>query len=310
MRLTIEHMSSPLAPTHRQFLRRRPLMEEAKEKDLFSDEALKRKDRWREQTMMERELERRVPYLLEKMKGMTEDDLVKAQVAELKRQKKEAYNKRVHERGLHSIRELRDGEEIKLDPGVEESIRKQVREDLDAIRAGSQGILEENENTIRKFVGGTFGEKNLDGADFSGEREFPSSLTRQQDEDIILAAAWLDIMPKNSLESIDEYVFAQVAQLRRKNIPPIDPISIPCPCVCVRLCCVRWLLTGACPDTLCAFIIDCTLFAHSAADAQTGNWTTADRCGSSRCCRRARSAMTPWPCMSSACLPWRIRSTP
>ena len=178
----------------------------AHEKDASSEESLARKERWRRQTASEMELERRLPYILDQMKGMNEDDVVKAQVAELKRRRKEEYNERVRERGLHRIRELRDGEELQLKPGEEEAIRRQVREDLEVIRAGSEGVFEENENTIRKFVGGTLVDRNLDGADFTGEREFPSSLTRQQDEDIILAAAWDEIVPKNSLESIDECV--------------------------------------------------------------------------------------------------------
>ena len=76
----------------------------AHEKDASSEESLARKERWRRQTASEMELERRLPYILDQMKGMNEDDVVKAQVAELKRRRKEEYNERVRERGLHRIR--------------------------------------------------------------------------------------------------------------------------------------------------------------------------------------------------------------
>lgn len=106
---------------------------------------------------------------------------------------------------MHPIRKLSSDDDIKLSPEKIEAITKDVKQKLAAIK----GPLLENEKFLSEYVPGAsfMQEENLDGMTFSGERIFPlASLTKEQDEDIILLNAWKDIKPMNSLSSIDEYV--------------------------------------------------------------------------------------------------------
>lgn len=189
--------------------------------DVVGPAADARRARRREQTLREMQLEKRVPQALEKMRNLTEDDLVDIAVKKAKREARRVYNQRVRDLGFHHSRELRETDDIALEPAQVDAIREKVHKDWVELQSAAPAVFEEQEKAIRNvYPGGSTKERVLDGGDFSGERMFASSLTKEQDEDIVLMAAWEDIKPSNSLKSIDEKIDNSKQVWEKPILPP------------------------------------------------------------------------------------------
>ena len=174
-----------------------------------------------EQMLRDMQLEKRAPQILEKLRDLTEDDLVHHEVQRAKCEARREYNRRVRDLGFHHSRELRETDDIALEPAQVNAIREKVHKDWVELNRAAPAVFEEQEKAIRKlYPGGSSRERVLDGADFSGERTFASSLTKEQDEDIVLMAAWERIKPSDSLMSIDEKIDNSKQVWEKPILPP------------------------------------------------------------------------------------------